>query len=119
MRSLGISALAIFALAGTAQAGPAIGGTYQVQGTNHDGSAYGGTARIVATSDTTCEIVWSTGGTTSEGICSRDGDAFAAAYQLGDVVGLAIYHVQANGVLVGTWTIAGQGGNGTETLIPQ
>lgn len=96
-----------------------IGGAYKVEGTNHDGSTYEGDAQITLTSDTTCEIVWDTDGTTSEGICSRNDDAFAAAYVLDGDVGLVIYKVQPDGSMQGLWTIAGQEGTGTEVLTPK
>jgi hypothetical protein len=96
----------------------AIGGTYKVEGTNINGTTYSGEATISLTSETTCEIHWTTGATTSDGICMRNDDSFAAAYQLGDVVGLVIYKVAADGTLNGLWTIASNGGNGTEVLTP-
>lgn len=96
-----------------------IGGVYSVKGTNHNGSVYTGDAQITLTSDTTCEIVWVTGGTTSKGICSRNGDAFAAGYVLGEAIGLVIYRIQPDGVMQGLWTIAGQPGTGTEVLTPR
>lgn len=96
-----------------------IGGTYGVDGTNLDGSRYGGTAEIVVTSDTTCEIYWTTGGSTSQGICMLDGNVFAAGYVMGEAIGLVVYIVQDDGVLDGTWTIAGSPGRGTEVLTPQ
>jgi hypothetical protein len=105
-------------LATTVQA-QSIGGNYVIDGTNIDGSKYGGRAEITLTSNTTCEIVWVTGSTQSSGICSRNGDAFAAAYELNGDVGLAIYRLQANGVLNGVWTIAGQDGVGKEILVPR
>jgi hypothetical protein len=108
--------LAVAGLAGNAYSQD-IGGSYRVKGTNHNGSPYGGSAEIRLTSDTTCEIVWETG-STSNGICSRNGDSFAAAYVMGDAIGLVIYKVRPDGSLDGLWTIAGQGGTGTETLIP-
>ena len=67
---------------------------------------------------TTCVIHWSTGGTESEGICSRNDNAFAAAYVLGDAMGLVVYKVMADGSLDGLWTIAGKEGIGTEVLTP-
>jgi len=94
-------------------------GDYAVKGTNFDGSPYSGTAHIAITSNSTCEIVWKTGGSTSEGICMRDTDSFAAAYRLGDAVGLIIYKINDDGSLDGYWTIAGKSGAGTETLTPQ
>jgi hypothetical protein len=111
------------ALLGTALATPAaaqsIGGVYDVLGTNFDGSQYRGTAEIVLTSQTTCVIRWVTGGSTSEGICMRNNDAFAAAYKLGNDVGLVVYKVNPDGSMQGLWTIAGQEGNGTEVLTPK
>lgn len=96
----------------------AIGGRYKVQGTNFDGSPYGGEATITLTSATTCEIVWTTGVTSSNGICMRNDNSFAAGYAMGDKIGLVIYKLMGDGSLNGLWTIAGQEGNGTEVLIP-
>ncbi len=107
---------ACFALPAAAQS---IGGSYAVAGTNFDGSPYTGTAEIVLTSQTTCTIHWTTGGSTSEGICMRNDDSFAAGYVLGDAIGLVVYKVQDDGSLHGLWTIAGKEGNGTEILTPQ
>ncbi len=95
-----------------------LGGSYAVYGTNFDGSHYKGTAKISIESSTTCTIAWTTGNTTSSGICMRNDDSFAAAYQLGKDVGLVIYKMHADGTLDGVWTIAGQDGNGTEILTP-
>jgi len=118
MKRFIISALAATAFVQIAAA-QSIGGSYSVQGTNHNGSTYKGDAEITLTSDTTCEIVWVTGGTTSKGICSRNGSAFAAAYVLGTAVGLVIYQLQEDGSMKGLWTIAGQSGTGTEDLTPK
>ena len=95
-----------------------IGGLYNVNGTNFDGSPYGGQAQIKITSNTTCEIVWKTGSTTSNGFCMRNDDAFAAGYVMGNDIGLIIYKAQADGTLRGVWTIAGKNGAGTEILTP-
>ena len=99
-------------------AAQSIGGNYTTAGTNLDGSPYTGTVEITLTSETTCVIHWVTGGTTSQGICSRNDDAFAAAYVLGDAIGLVVYKVLEDGTLDGLWTIAGKDGNGTEVLTP-
>jgi hypothetical protein len=99
--------------------GQDIGGNYAVEGTNLDGSSYGGTAEIVVTSDTTCEIYWTTGGSTSQGICMRNGNAFSAGYAMGDAIGLVIYEVMDDGSMEGLWTIAGQSRTGTEKLTPR
>ena len=95
-----------------------ISGKYAVEGTNPDGSSYRGTVEITPTSDTTCAIDWMTGNTTSQGICSRKGSTFAAAYVLGGAFGLVVYEVLDDGSLDGIWTIAGQNGSGTEKLTP-
>jgi hypothetical protein len=105
-------------LAAQSASAQSIGGTYNVQGTNLDGSQYKGTAEITLTSSTTCVIHWSTGGTESDGICSRNDNAFAAAYVLGDAMGLVVYKVMEDGTLDGLWTIAGKEGSGTEKLTP-
>ncbi|MBI1218892.1 MAG: hypothetical protein GC186_10120 [Rhodobacteraceae bacterium] len=113
---LSAALLAVSVLPAAAQS---IGGRYAVDGTNLDGSAYSGTATITLTSKTTCTIKWVTGGSTSHGICSRNGNAFAAAYVLGNDVGLVIYKVNDDGSLSGLWTVAGQDGSGTEDLTPE
>ena len=105
----------VSASVGTAQD---IGGRYAVAGTNIDGTPYGGEAVITLTSDTTCQIEWITGATSSFGICMRYDNAFAVGYQQGDAVGLAIYLVMADGALNGTWTVAGKEGSGSEILTP-
>lgn len=95
-----------------------IEGSYKVQGTNFNGSPYGGEAEITLTSETTCNIVWTTGSNTSNGICMRNGDSFAAGYVMNEKVGLVIYKLMPDGNMNGLWTIAGEEGNGTEVLIP-
>jgi hypothetical protein len=111
--------LAAFAMCASPAMAQNIGGEYSVRGTNLDGSAYKGSASIVLTSETTCEIYWTTGGTTSQGICMRNGNAFSAGYMMGDAIGLVIYEIKDNGAMEGLWTIAGRDGNGTEILTPQ
>ncbi len=96
-----------------------IGGKYTVEGTNLNGTTYSGTAEIVVTTETTCEIYWTTGGSTSQGICMRNGNAFSAGYVLGDAIGLVIYEVKRDGSMDGLWTVAGQNGTGTEKLTPR
>ena len=118
MKKLLATALFATVLAAPAAA-QSIGGVYDVVGTNFNGSQYSGTAEIVLTSQTTCVIRWVTGGSTSEGICMRNNDAFAAAYKLGNDVGLVVYKVNPDGSMQGLWTIAGQEGNGTEILTPK
>ena len=111
-------ALALMAALPAAAAAQDIGGLYNVNGTNFDGSPYKGQAMIKITSNTTCEIVWKTGSTSSNGFCMRNDDAFAAGYVMGKDIGLIIYKAQDDGVLRGVWTIAGKNGAGTEILTP-
>ena len=112
--------LAFVCLVASVAAAPAegLGGTYRVSGKNFDGSRYSGTAEIVVTSNTTCRIHWTTGGTTSEGICMRNGTSFSEAYRLGNVVGLVIYEIKPDGSLEGLWTVADSSGVGSEVLTP-
>jgi hypothetical protein len=103
-------------LVGSATVAQDLTGHYLAKGTNLDGSDYEGEAQITATSEVTCEIVWQTGDTTSTGICMRNGNAFAAGYELNGDVGLVIYLIEDDGTLNGTWTVAGVNGVGTEVL---
>ena len=117
MKKLIVTASLILAMLAPAAAQD-IGGKYTVEGSNLDGSAYNGTAEVTLTSDTTCVIKWETGGTTSEGICARNDDAFAAAHITTGEVGLIIYKVGEDGSMDGLWTVAGKEGNGAEKLTP-
>ena len=119
MKKILACALLSLGLLAPAQAQTVNAGTYDVEGTNLDGSSYSGTATISLTSETTCSIEWSTGSTTSTGICMLYDNAFAAAYVLGDAVGLIVYEVKSDGSLEGAWTISGKNGSGTEVLTPQ
>ena len=110
-----IFAFAMLTLTAHAQS---IGGRYQVEGTNLNGTTYSGEAQITLTSETTCEIEWVTGSTSSIGICMRNDNSFSAAYRMGDAVGLVIYKVMDDGTMHGLWTIAGNGGAGAEVLTP-
>ena len=94
-------------------------GMYTAEGTNLDGSPYKGTAEVKILSDTTCEIDWTTGSTTSVGLCMMMDGVVAAAYRQGDNVGVTMYHINDDGSLEGAWTVAGQNGSGTEKLTPQ
>ncbi len=111
-------ALAMFASLALPATAQDFAGRYSVAGTNINGTTYGGEAEISLTSDTTCEIKWNTGETESIGICSRNDDSFAAAYRMGEDIGLVIYKILPDGTLNGLWTVAGEGGNGTEILTP-
>jgi hypothetical protein len=117
MRTFRFTLMLLVASATTASA-QSVGGRYAVSGTNFNGSGYSGTAVITRSSNTTCHVHWTTGPTTSEGICMLANRSFAAAYKLGDAIGLVVYELQPDGSLVGVWTIADKSGSGTETLTP-
>ncbi|TIW00593.1 MAG: hypothetical protein E5V85_03370 [Mesorhizobium sp.] len=114
-----LASLAMLGIASMPAAAQSIGGTYTVSGTNFDGSSYGGEATITLPSETTCTIHWETGGSSSDGICMRNDNAFSAGYVMGKEIGLVVYKVEDDGSLHGLWTIAGKDGNGTETLTPK
>ncbi|TGQ72624.1 hypothetical protein EN829_009055 [Mesorhizobium sp. M00.F.Ca.ET.186.01.1.1] len=114
-----ILSLALLGLTALPAAAQSIGGTYKVAGTNFDGSSYGGEATITLTSETTCTIHWETGGSSSDGICMRNDNAFSAGYVMGQDIGLVVYKVEDDGSLHGLWTIAGKNGSGTEVLTPK
>jgi hypothetical protein len=118
MKLLASAALATALLAGAVQA-QTVGGIYNVAGTNPDGSAYTGTAQITPSSGATCRIAWTTGPTTSDGVCMLANKALAAFYKLGDDFGLVVYELQPDGSLKGYWTIADKDGVGGEVLTPR
>lgn len=116
LRRSGLAAILVsLPLAAAAQD---VSGRYTVEGRNFDGSRYRGVAEIMVTSKNTCRIVWNTG-STSEGICMRNGKTFAATYGSGSTTGLVIYEIRPDGRMEGLWTMADREGVGTEALIPQ
>jgi hypothetical protein len=117
MRAATFGLLLTTGLASAASA-QTVGGDYAAEGTNFDGSLYSGKATITRSSDSTCLIRWQTGGTISTGFCMLANKSFAAAYKLGNDVGLIVYELRPDGSLVGYWTIADKSGAGTETLTP-
>ena len=118
MRLLASAALLATLLAAAAQA-QTVGGVYMVAGTNPNGSTYKGLAEITSSGGATCRIVWQTGSTTSQGLCMLANKALAGFYKLGDDSGLAVYELQPDGSLKGSWTIADKDGVGQEVLTPQ
>ena len=95
-----------------------VGGNYTVEGKNFDGSPYTGTATITFQNDISCTIEWVSGPNTSEGICMKNGNLFAAAYQQQGYFGILSYQILEDGRLDGAWTVAGQEGYGVEMLTP-
>jgi hypothetical protein len=120
MTGLRLVAVAAALLGSVSTAGAQqITGRYQVIGDNGDGSRYSGVAVISGTAGGNCGIRWAITNTPpTQGFCMRQGNVLSAAYKLGESVGLVVYRITDNGVLEGTWTIAGQEGVGRERLIP-
>ena len=117
MRRLALAFVASACLAFPAAA-QTVGGAYTVEGKNFDGSPYRGTATISFQNDVSCTIEWVSGSNTSTGICMKNGNMFAAAYEQQGVFGILSYQILENGVLDGAWTVAGQEGYGVEMLTP-
>ena len=119
LRAIAIAA-ALLAGSSAMVAGQELTGIYTVAGKNPDGSNYNGTATIAGTAGGVCGITWTIGsGQSSQAFCMRQGEVLGAAYVIGDSIGLVIYRLGADGVLDGTWSIAGQEGIGEERLTPQ
>jgi hypothetical protein len=117
-RFLFIAATTLAMSAGSALAREVL--NLNVNGTNLDGSTYRGTTTVTWISDTTCTIVWNTGADPIEGICMRNGDAFAAAYTFASGAnGVVLYKIIGDQQLEGLWTVTGLNGYGTESLSPQ
>ena len=78
-----------------------------MEGTNADGSSYRGTAEITG-SGPDYRIEWTTGSSTSSGRGTVEGDRFEASFS-GSLTGTgtAVYRVEDDGRLVGTWTVEG------------
>ena len=115
-RVLAIAAsLALIAFPAAAQT---VGGAYTVEGKNFDGSPYNGTATITFQNDVSCTIEWVSGPNTSTGICMKNGNMFAAAYEQQGLFGILSYQILEDGRLDGAWTVAGQDGFGVEMLTP-
>ena len=119
-RTIGLAtAVAVMLSADVALAAGFHEGTYIVQGTNLDGSHYGGTAKVRLLSDTTCSITWTTGSTSSSGVCMLMDGILGVAYSDGSAIGVVMYKINADGSLDGVWTVAGKNGSGTEHLSPR
>jgi hypothetical protein len=118
MRRLALAFAALVCLVFPAAA-QQVGGEYTVEGKNFDGSPYHGTATITFQNDLSCTIEWVSGPNTSSGICMKNGNMFAAAYEQQGVFGILSYQILDSGVLDGAWTVAGQDGYGVERLTPQ
>ena len=94
-------------------------GVYSLSGTNPDGSAYGGEVAMQQVGLVSWRVIWSVEGERIEGIGMSSGNVMAVMYQLGQRTGMGIFNIEANGTMIGQWTVLGSSGIGTETLTPR
>jgi len=118
MRKTVIAAVLTVALASPALAQRQ--GTYSVAGQSPDGQRYDGTAMLAPTGGNTWQVVWNAGGGTAQGVAILipQGPLLVVGYTMQGDTGVAVYAVQPDGRLLGTWTQGQGGGIGTETLTP-
>lgn len=95
-------------------------GSYAVDGQSPDGQRYDGTAALEQTGGNTWRVTWNAGGGVARGVAILipEGPLFVVGYAMERDIGVAVYAVQPDGSLRGTWTQGGGGGMGTETLTP-
>jgi hypothetical protein len=95
-------------------------GTYGVEGQGADGSRYEGTATLAPSGQNTWRVTWRVAGDTAQGvgILIPQGPLLVVGYTIAGETGVAVYAVQADGRLLGTWTQGQAGGIGTETMTP-
>jgi hypothetical protein len=93
-------------------------GQYTVSGTNPDGSTYTGRLTIQKT-DFGYQLTWSIGDLLYTGTGTVVGDLLTATWRGVDGEGQLVYTRDDQGVLSGTWTVAGQEKPGQETLTPE
>ncbi len=105
--------------------GEGILGTYTVNGVDVRGEEYSGTV-VIEPGDASDEYIvqWLVSGAIQSGVGVLDGDEFEVSWLTvssasGDASGTGSYVVQPNGDLVGTRTIDGIEGTGTETIFQE
>jgi hypothetical protein len=96
---------------------PVIAGEYTVEGKAKGGS-YRGQAAIAANGDVFL-VIWQIGQTRYQGTGLLHGNTFAVTYASQGRPALALYDIQADGSLTGTWTEFGSQESFTETLTPK
>lgn len=118
MRSMVIAAAMAVALASPAMAQRQ--GSYNVAGQSPDGQRYDGMAMLEPAGSNTWRVTWNAGGGTARGIgiLIPEGPLLVVGYTMQSETGVAVYAVQPDGSLSGTWTQGNGGAIGTETLTP-
>jgi hypothetical protein len=118
MRRLILAAGLLAGLAAPALAQRA--GSYEVEGQGGDGSRYVGTAVLAPLGADTWRVTWRVSGDTAEGVAILipQGPLLVVGYTMAGETGVAVYAVQSDGRLLGTWTQGGGGWVGTEVMTP-
>ncbi len=80
-----------------------LAGSYEIHGATADGKQYTGTAGIVKIGGEMYKGTWTTGGTTTQGICFRDGDILSCGWSEKNDLGVMAYLVGDDNSLDGVW----------------
>ena len=96
-----------------------VSGSYTVNGTNPNGSPYSGTAAIHANGDGSYTVTWTIGESESySGKGTVSGRTFTVTWTAGNLLGTAVYTIESDGSMMGTWSTSDGSQSGTETLTP-
>jgi len=116
LRSLLLAALVGFSLGGGAMA-QIREGTYAVLGVNPDGTEYRGGLALQTGPAGSWIATWLVGQEQVMGLGIIQGGVLAVSFAVNGRPGIAVYEVERDGTLRGTWNTGG--GIGTEKLTPQ
>ena len=92
-------------------------GLYEVEGQNPDGSPYGGMFALENAPGASWYATWQVGDVRLLGLGLIQGGVLAVSFVVDGRPGVAVYEVEADGRLRGTWSTGG--GMGTEVLTPR
>ena len=92
-------------------------GAYQVEGQNPDGTTYGGVFMLQEAAGASWLATWQVGDVRLIGLGLIQGGVLAVSFTVNGRPGIAVYGVEPDGTLRGTWTSGG--GLGTEILTPR
>ncbi|WP_439598499.1 hypothetical protein [Falsiroseomonas sp.] len=95
-------------------------GTYLLEGRGRDGAAYQGEVQFKPVGPEVWQVTWRTGSGVTQGLALRQGTRLAVGYvsRQGET-GVALYEVQRDGTLTGSWTQGASGARGQERLYPR
>lgn len=92
-------------------------GSYALEGQNPDGGPYSGSFDLREGPNGAWLVRWRVGSAQIIGLGLIQSGVLAVSFSADDRPGIAVYGVEADGTLRGTWTSGG--GLGTETLTPE